>query len=150
MPAARANIGQGARWLLIGHGKSFFPEQVDWYAFIISAFLPFSSQKPPDTRRLVIGIYSLQKGSFPAKLCQKAAAGVSLAAAFLLVLHEKSLFLKCFAVLQLRFFLTAHSEDEAILGVLQGQGGRCGEKDGCKTEQISTANRLKAGRPAKF
>ena len=84
-------------------------------------------------RRLVIGIYPLQKGSFPAILRQKAAAGVSLAAASFLVLQRKSLFLKCFAVLQLLFFLTANAEEEAMLCALQGRGGRCGEKERCKT-----------------
>ncbi|MBR6738588.1 MAG: hypothetical protein IKD01_06450 [Oscillospiraceae bacterium] len=48
----------------------------------------------------------LQKGAFRAILRQKATAGVSLAVAFLLVLHQKLLFLKCFAVLRQRFFLT--------------------------------------------
>jgi len=48
----------------------------------------------------------LQKDSFRAILRQKATAGVSLAVAFLLVLHQKLLFLKCFAVLRRRFFLT--------------------------------------------
>jgi len=85
-------------------------------------------------RRLSVGIDPLQKGSFPAILCQKATAGVSLAAAFLLVLHRKYLFLKCFAVLRPRFFLAANFEDEAILGVLRGQGESGREKDGCKTE----------------
>jgi len=84
----------------------------------------------------------LQKGSFPAILCQKAAAGVSLAAAFLLVLRRKSLFLKCFAVLLSGFFPAAISEDAAILDVLQGRGGCCGGKDGGKTESIPMANRL--------
>ncbi|MBR6738886.1 MAG: hypothetical protein IKL99_04375, partial [Oscillospiraceae bacterium] len=48
----------------------------------------------------------LQKGSPRAILRQKATAGVSLAVAFLLVLHQKTLFLKCFAVFRRRFFLT--------------------------------------------
>jgi len=38
---------------------------------------------------LALGIYPLQKGLFSAILCQKAAAGVSLAAAFLLVMQKK-------------------------------------------------------------
>jgi len=89
------------------------------------------------------GIYPLQKGPFQAILRQKAAAGVSLAAAFLLVLQRKSLFLKCFAVLRPRFFLAANSVDAAILIVLQGHGGSGREKDGCKTESIPMTNRLK-------
>ena len=94
-------------------------------------------------RRLVIGRDPLQKGSFSVILRQKATAGVSLAVAFLLVLRRKSLFLKCFAVLQLRFFPAMNSEDAAILGVLQERGENCGEKDGRKTESIPTTNRLK-------
>ena len=35
-----------------------------------------------------------------------------------------------------------NSEDEAILGVLQGRGENCGGKDGGKTESIPTASRL--------
>jgi len=40
-------------------------------------------------RRSRLGIYMLQIGSFPAILRQNAAAGVSLAAAFYLVLQKK-------------------------------------------------------------
>ena len=93
-------------------------------------------------RRLVIGIYPLQKGSFPAILRQKAAAGVSLAAASFLVLRRKPLFLKCFAVLPCTFFPAANSENAAMLGALQGRGGSCGEKDAGKTESIPMTNRL--------
>ena len=89
-----------------------------------------------------MGIYPLQKGSFPTILRQKAAAGVSLAAASFLVLRRKPLFLKCFAVLPCTFFPAANSENAAMLGALQGRGGSCGEKDAGKTESIPMTNRL--------
>ena len=89
-----------------------------------------------------MGIYPLQKGSFPTILRQKAAAGVSLAAASFLVLRRKPLFLKCFAVLPCRFFPAANSENAAMLGALQGRGGSCGEKVAGKTESTPMTNRL--------
>jgi hypothetical protein len=49
---------------------------------------PFFNQKAAGQRRVRIGIYTLQTGSFPALLHQKATAGVSLAVVFYLVLRK--------------------------------------------------------------
>ena len=84
-------------------------------------------KKPPE-RRLCLGIYTLQNGSFPAILHQKATAGVSLAVAFYLVLQKNLSLWSAFAVLKLRFFLTENSEDEEILLVFQQRGLSVGKK----------------------
>jgi len=84
----------------------------------------------------------LQKGSFRAILRQKATAGVSLAVAFFLVLHQKLLFLKCFAVLHQGFFFSHRRfEGAGILCVFQGRKARRGEKDQCKTKSFLTERR---------
>ena len=79
-----------------------------------------------------IGIYTLQSGSFPAILRQKATAGISLAVAFYLVLQKNSL------------FGVIRSFEEEIFSHRESRGRRntecisrrwifCGEKDSFKT-----------------
>ncbi|MBR6739352.1 MAG: hypothetical protein IKL99_06725, partial [Oscillospiraceae bacterium] len=59
---------------------------------------------------------------------------------FLLVLHQKILFLKCFAALRRRFFSHRRFED-GILCVFQGRKARRGEKDQRKTKSFLTERR---------
>ena len=99
-------------------------------------------KKKTGQRRLCLGIYTLQNGSFPAILRQKSTAGVSLAVDFYLILQKNLSLWSAFAVLKLRFFLTGKSEDEEILDVFQGRWIFCGEKDFFKTVQIPKRNRL--------
>ena len=86
----------------------------------------------PAQRRGFVRQYPIQKESFSPIPHKSAMAGISLAIALFLVLDEKSLLLKCFAVLLHGFFLVTRNRHAEILCVFQGailrlQGKRPGQ-----------------------